>query len=78
MRAWIWQPHVALLEKKVCFPGPLMNWGPGKSLEHTLFQTKYYLHASESATSVKKYDTNIWVSIPIPMKGWLQGLVLPG
>jgi hypothetical protein len=53
-----------------------MNWGPGKSLDHTLFQTKYYLHASKSATSVKKYDTNIWVSIPIPMKGWLQGLVL--
>jgi hypothetical protein len=21
------------------------------------------------------FDTNIWVSIPIPMKGWLQGLV---
>jgi hypothetical protein len=53
-----------------------MKWGPGKSLDHTLFRTKYYLHASKSATSVKKYDTNIWVSIPVPMKGWLQGLVL--
>jgi len=54
-----------------------MKWGPGKSLDHTLFRTKYYLHASKSATSsVKKYDTNIWVSIPVPMKGWFQGLVL--
>jgi hypothetical protein len=53
-----------------------MNWGPGKSLDHTLIQTKYYLHASKSATSLKMYDTNIWVSIPIPTKGWLQGLVL--
>jgi hypothetical protein len=53
-----------------------MNWGPGKSLDHILFQTKYYLHASKSATSVKKYDTDIWVSIPVPMKGWLQGLFL--
>jgi hypothetical protein len=57
-------------ERRSVSQAPSWIGGLGKSLDHTLFQTKYCLHASKSATSVKKYDTNIWVSIPVPMKGW--------